>query len=233
MVTLPGASAVLVDAVAARPGGGYVLAGRVGRTASELDAIEGPATLFQARPGRQALWTSDDGFSWTPLAMGSGFEEARITSVAAGGPGGGVVLVGPATSADQSDGVEPELGVWRSTDAAGWVRLRSQGFPVVERDPGQARILATGSRWLLVGARMRPGATWVLDTTSAGVLAGSEDGSAWWAIGTVLLAAGSEEYYLDGIAVEPRRVLFTINWYGPGLSDENVEIWASRAVDGG
>jgi hypothetical protein len=233
MVSLPGAPAVLIDAVAARPGGGYVVAGRVGPTASELDAIEGPATLFQARPGRQALWTSDDGVLWAPVLMGPGFETARFTSVAAGGPGEGVVAVGPATSQDELDGVEPELGVWRWTDATGWVRLRSQGFPVVERDPGQTRILATGSRWLLVGARMRPGATSVLDTTSTGVLAGSEDGSAWWAVGTVLVAAGSEEYYVDGIAVEPRRLLFTINWYGPGLSDEHVEIWASRAVDGG
>jgi hypothetical protein len=84
---LPGAPAVLVDVVAARPSGGYVAAGRVGDSAAELDQAEGLAQRWEARPGTEAIWMSDDGTTWTGIPLGAGFEQARITGLAGGWSG--------------------------------------------------------------------------------------------------------------------------------------------------
>ena len=180
-VALPGAPAVLVDAVAARPSGGYVAAGRAGASAAELDRVEGLAQRWEARPGTEAVWMSDDGTTWTGIPLGAGFEQARITGLAAGGPGGGIVAVGNDKPFAEDRNIEHVVAVWRWVDDTGWQRLMGQGFPVLEANASDTRVLATADRWLLIGQRMRADARNVLDLTSPGVLAGSEDGTAWWA----------------------------------------------------
>lgn len=229
-IQLPGAPALIVDAVAARAAGGYVLAGRVGPTTAELDRIEGPALRWAARPGAQAVWTSDDGVVWLMVPLGTSFESMRITSIAAGGPGGGMIAVGQGTPPAVDGGIEPALVVWRWTDTAGWQRLLGQGFPTVERDAGSTRILAFASRWLLVGSRMRADARSVFDVSPPGVVAGSEDGMAWWAVGTVTLGSGAPEYYLDAIAGTSDRLVFLVNDFGPGLDEGHVQVWVSPSL---
>ena len=227
-VALPGAPAVIVDAVTAQPSGGYVLAGRAGETPAALDAVEGPAQRWEARPGTQAVWTSIDGATWLPVPMGAGFKAARITGVAAGGPGGGILAVGNDGLFDEQRNVERGVVVWRWADRVGWERLMGQGFPPIEQDAGATRVLATPDRWLIVGSRMRADARNVLDLTPQGVVAGSEDGSAWWAVAPVVLGSVPPNYYLDAIGTEPGRLVFLTN-SGPSIVG-TVRIWVSPTM---
>jgi hypothetical protein len=224
-VALPGAPAVIVDAVAARPSGGYVAAGRSGESAAELDRIEGPAQRWEARPGTEAVWLSDDGIIWSSVPLGAGFEEARITGLAAGGPGGGIVAVGNDKPFAEDRNIERVVAVWRWVDDTGWQRLMGQGFPVLEANAGDTRVLATADRWLLIGQRMRADALNVLDLTPSGVLAGSEDGTAWWATSPIVLGSGASAYSIDAIAAAPDRLAILTNG-GPSLVGV-VRVWMS------
>lgn len=221
-LAIPDAPALIVDAVAALPAGGYVAAGRAAASAAQLDTGDVPAQL--ALPGKQAVWSSGDGATWVSVALGAGFEEARITSIAAGGPGGGIIAVGSPLTIDEGADIERVVAVWRWLDGTGWQRLAGQGFPTVQRDPGDLRIVATADRWLLVGSRMRADARNVLDLTPPGVVAGSEDGTAWWAIAPVFLGPETN-YSIDAISSTPGRLVFLTN--GGTSIEGTVRVWVS------
>ncbi len=94
-IHLPGAPRVIVDAVAGLASGGYLIAGRAADTEAEFDQARS-TPIGQKNPGRQAMWASTDGATWTTIPLGRVFDAARITSLAADGPGGGIVAVGHA-----------------------------------------------------------------------------------------------------------------------------------------
>jgi hypothetical protein len=221
-LAVPDAPAVIVDAVAALPAGGYVAAGRAAASTAELDTGDVPARL--ALPGDQAVWSSRDGATWESVPLGAGFEVARIGSIAAGGPGGGIIAVGNPVAVDEESGVEPGVAIWRWLEGTGWQRIVGQGFPTVQRDPSDVRIIATTDRWLLVGSRMRGDARNVLDLTPPAVVAGTEDGTAWWATAPVVLGPETN-YVIDAIGSAPGRLVFLTN--GGASLEGTVRIWVS------
>jgi hypothetical protein len=142
-----------------------------------------------------------------------------------GGPGGGIVAVGNDKQFAEDRNIEHVVAVWRWVDDMGWQRLMGQGFPVLEANAGDTRVLATADRWLLIGQRMRADARNVLDLTPPGVLAGSEDGTAWWATAPIVLGSGASAYSIDAIAAAPGRLAILTNG-GPSLVGV-VRIWVS------
>jgi hypothetical protein len=218
-VRLPGAPAVIIDSLAARPGGGFVAAGRIGATVAELDAQVGEFLQWETLPGTQAVWTSRDGTTWKRVAVGDRFARTRLTDVAAGGPGGGIVALGLTGEFGRDSGEDLEVTAWRWTSGGGWHRLQGRAFAIVEADPGTARILAARGRWLVVGART--------DATARhpGTIGGSDDGARWWAVEPRVLGTDPRAYYIDAVASVPGRLAFLVN--GGGVDARPIRVWAS------
>jgi hypothetical protein len=218
-VRLPGAPAVIVDSLAARPSGGFVAAGRVGASVAELDAQVGDFLQWETLPGAQAVWTSGNGTAWKRVDVGDVFAETRLTDVAAGGPGGGIVALGLTGAFGRDSGGGQAVTAWRWTSRDGWRRLEGRAFTIVEADPGAARILATRNRWLVVGART--------DATARhpGTMGGSDDGTRWWAVEPRVLGTDPHAYYVDAVASRPGRLVFLVN--GSGVDARPIRIWVS------
>jgi hypothetical protein len=174
-IRLPDAPRVIIDAVAGRSSGGYVIAGRAADTEAELDA-SGGLPVWYTHPGRQALWESDDGTAWRSIPLGDVFRDARITGLAADGPGGGILAVGHIGEVEAQGG-SPAMAMWRSEDSVTWIQLMGPAFDIREANLGDARVVALSDRWLVLASRP-PGGT--ADPTAIGVVAGSEDGTTWW-----------------------------------------------------
>jgi len=218
-VALPGANALVIDAIAARPDGGFVAAGRAGDTIAALDAAVGTYKQFETLPGRQAVWTSGDGRTWKQVPLGGTFDGKRVSAIAAGGPGGGVVALVQAGRFGQDNEDDLSIETWRWTKAGGWRELRGKAFTIDEAWPGDARVIATQDRWLLVGARTLAG------RSHPGVTAGSDNGSRWWAVRTRSLGTSKAQYFIDGVAAARGRLVFLVNM--SGLASRPVRVWVS------
>jgi hypothetical protein len=221
-IALPGAPFVRVDALIGRRGGGFVLAGRTAETRDLLR--EAHDMQWYSLPGEQALWTSADGATWTAIPVGAAFEGARITGLAADGPGDGLVAVGY-FGENLENNVRQRVGVWRTTDMARWEHLNGAAFELLEPWTGQVRVVATNERWLLVGARLATAAGGESDLTPMGVTAGSDDGSSWWSIAPVEL--DPEPYGLNDLVATGNRVVVLGELARPGLEAGGPAVWVS------
>ena len=221
---LPGDRGV-VDAVAGRPTGGYVVAGRVGQPAADLDPPDGAGPAHTSLRGTQAFWASDDGRAWSAPVMPPGFEDARANALAADGPGGGVVAVGLMGQIDEERNVEPVPTVWRSVDLVRWERLIGPAVGLLEPNYGDTRVVATTQRWLLLGSRLRADAASLWDLTAIGTAAGSEDGRAWW--GGAPIPLSDEPYTIADVAVRDGRIVVLGN---DSTGDGGAHVWVSPPV---
>ncbi len=221
-VELPGAPALIVDAVGVVPGGGFVLAGRSGPTIAGLDAVERESVRFGALSGAQGVWTSPDGRTWTEVPIAVGMEDVRLTSIAGGGPGEGLLAAGLRGSGEG----DQQPGIWRWTPADGWQRLSGPRLSVVELDQGTTRVIASPTRWLVIGRRADTDRRH--DVTRMGVLAGSRDGRSWWGIDSVEFD-GRGEYFIDGHGWAGGRLVLLVNryWTGMDLGQGASELWVS------
>ncbi|MEI7744219.1 MAG: hypothetical protein WCK58_10800 [Chloroflexota bacterium] len=218
-VHLPGARAVIIDAVAPGAGGGFAVAGRAGATTGGLDAATGDLPAFGSLPGRQAVWTSTDGRTWAEVPVGGRFDAARISSIASGGPGGGIVALVQTGRFGQDNDDDLSIETWRWTRAAGWQQVQGSAPAIDEQFPGTARIVATRDRWLLLAGRTRA------DLARPGVTAISRDGKRWQGIAVRHLGTGSTQYFIDGCVVAGRRLVLVVNM--SGLTDRAIRIWVS------
>lgn len=180
-VVLPGAPALIVDAVAAAPGGGFAVAGRIGASVAELEAATADVVPFTVLPGEQGLWTSPDGTTWTRVPLGGGFGLGRITSLALGGPGGGLLAAGQLGPVGEQVERAPAVTLWRIRDGALPEVLAGAPFGLAETNPGETHVVALADRWLVLGARIAVPGPWP-EPGPAGVVLGSDDGEAWWAL---------------------------------------------------
>ena len=222
-VHLPGAPRVIIDAVAGRQSGGFVIAGRVADTEASFDA-DRTLPVGQRNPGRQAIWTSTDGSSWTVVPLGPVFDGARITGLATDGPGGGIVAVGHFGVV--ADGAPVTIAVWRSADLVTWQHLTGPGFDLREGNVGDARVIGLADRWLVVASHPRT-VGGALATTGDGVAAGSEDGTAWWSTDPIW-GVGPTPYTITGlIATNGRLVALDDTLINSATVDPSARIWVS------
>jgi hypothetical protein len=214
---LPGASHVRMDALMARRSGGYLLAGRGADSAASLEETHG--IQWESRPGTQALWESDDGLEWTSLPLDEGWDQARISGLAADGPGGGLLAVGLVGGSLENGTLEGQVpAIWRSSDGTAWQRLTGPTFEFVEGDPGATRVVSTAARWLVVASRT-PG-------SPLGIAAGSEDGTAWWPADAI--AVDDDGYVLNEIvSTGDQLVALGAGVETPTMTPADVMLWAS------
>ncbi len=224
-VHLPGAAHVIIDAVAGRASGGYLIAGRAGDDAAAFnDARTLP--VGNKNPGRQAMWQSTDGVTWTALPLGDVFDGARITGLAVDGPGGGIVAVGHFGEFSPNGRTIPTATVWRSSDGVAWQHLVGPAFDLREGDVGDARVVALPGRWLVFAERPRTvGGQPAI--TGTGVALGSEDGTAWWSTDPLSLV-GPTPYTITGLVVANGRLVALDNTLVDSATvDPSARIWVS------
>ena len=217
-IHLPGAPRVIIDAVVGRSSGGYIIAGRAADTEAEFDARSLP--VWYKNPGRQAMWTSTDGATWTSVPLGHVFDGARITGLAVDGPGGGIVAVGHV--GEVTEGTSVVLGVWRAADGVTWQHFTGSAFDLREGDVGEARVIGLADRWLVFASRPR-----AVGMTGTGVAAGSEDGTDWWSTDPIW-GAGPSPYTITGLnSMNVRLVALDDTLVDSATVDPSARIWVS------
>jgi hypothetical protein len=221
MARLPGAAHVLVDVVLGRrPSGGFLIAGRVGETASELDDAVIGMPRFHRLAGRQGLWRSDDGVTWTSLVGDGTFDGSRITDIGVGGPGGGVVAAGLTGETNEGANVVPLPTVWRSRDLVSWEHLVGPVFALEESNIGATRVVGSSERWLVLSSRGMH--------QPIGVVAGSDDGDTWWTTDPIRLEPNGMNYAIHDVVTESDQLVVLGELVSPLDTDQpGARIWLS------
>lgn len=219
-VRLPGGPHLLVDAVTARPTGGFMVSGRVAATAEELDEAAGDWPPFSTLPGRQALWTTDDGSSWTNLDIGDAFDGARIIGLALDGPGGGVVATGIIGSDSREVESTRVAALWRSVDLRSWQHLVGPQIDMAALEPDTMHVVATPARWILLAEPE--------GVNAIAVVAGSEDGGSWWATDPIRLEASGASYSIVDVVRTKDQLVVLGELISPHAGDRpGARIWLS------
>jgi hypothetical protein len=156
MRSLPGAGFAYVRWLMRLDDGRLLATGRLSPQA--VDVVPTP-------PGVQAFWTSPDGLSWELTPGGKAFQDATITALAGGGPGGYAAIGCRFDPADPS--VPSQAVAWSSADGLTW----NEGAWIGSLETCTVdRIVGVPGRWIVL-AEVAPGGTSIVAT--------SEDGRTW------------------------------------------------------